>query len=214
MLLTTSSAREFSRLLYRVANDHYLRRLEAYLGEHQYLRGRGQRTTPVPYVTKDGQFITTFPPTDKELRDLYDVVSLSDLNNYGVCPKMRHTREIQAVGCQQSYAQDHTFAPLKNYHESKKKGMKAIWDVANEIGEIMCAVIVPTTKIVDYVHAATHMLARPNFKGKSMISDTWPHGEESWNVINPGCTGSLGLFHFIQRVFDNVKQHHVDSYEW
>jgi hypothetical protein len=214
MLLTTSSASAFSQMMYRAMNESYLRRQQAYLGELAYLQQQGKKVNAVPYVVKDGQYITTFPPTDKQLRDLYDVVSRSELTNYGVSAKMRHTREIQSVGCAQSYAQDHTFAPLKNYHQAKKKGMKAIWDVANEIGEIMCAVIVPSTKFEEYAHAAVHMLERPNFHGKSMITDTWPHGKEAWQVIHPGVEGSLGLFHFIKRICDEIKSNHVDSYEW
>ena len=87
------------------------------------------------------QYSTFQVPSGKNLRQLYVKKADSKLTPYGVRDNKRFTREIQAVGINQSFAQDHTFEGTKNWQKSL--GAKAIWDVSNELGEICSAVLVP-----------------------------------------------------------------------
>jgi len=52
------------------------------------------------------------------------------------------------------FAQDHTHEVVKNYFNKKTLGVTALWDCANENGEIASAVLVSTTKTKDFAHAA------------------------------------------------------------
>ena len=107
------------------------------------------------------------------IRDLFDESCTSTNNSYGISDHTRCTLEIQSVGTDSMFAQDHTMEVTKNYRRSV--GAHAVWDVAIETGEIACAVVVGTTKIRDLPHAAEAMIRRSNFNPVVMYSDTWPN---------------------------------------
>ena len=80
--------------------------------------------------------------------------SASDFNSIKLSDKMRHTREIQSVGCDVSSASDHTFQAIKNYMSALIFGALAIHTITVETGEIASAVIVPTAEARHFAHAA------------------------------------------------------------
>jgi len=64
-------------------------------------------------------------------------------------------------------------------------GAVALWDVANESGEIASAVIVPSTKTIHFAHAAGQLARRHNFNPSATYSDTWPSKSEFWDKTFP-----------------------------
>jgi hypothetical protein len=199
-----------SRMLVSKVNQDYLRRFSEYLSFWKaYQLATGDTRPPPLYPEKDGVFITAWPPTGDAIRDVFDVACSSCLTSYGVSDHDRCTREIQSVGTNLSFAQDHTHDMVKNYQGNI--GAFAAWDCCTETGEIASVVLVKSTKTEDYAHAAESLARRPNFKPKTMYSDTWPHKEKFWKLIfGPGFEGRLGLFHFQQRILRTLRQGHVD----
>ena len=156
------------------------------------------------------QYSTFQVPSGKNLRQLYVKKADSKLTPYGVSDNERFTREIQAVGINQSFAQDHTFEGTKNWQKSL--GAKAIWDVSNELGEICSAVLVPSQSNADYAHAVQQMLNRDNISSEkiNMFCDTWPSSKEFWTYICPSVCGKLGLWHFIDRITRTLRKNHIN----
>ena len=117
-------------------------------------------------------------------------------------------REIQAVTCDSTIAQDHTFDVAKNY----QKGIRAfaLWDVATETGEIATAGLVKSEKTEEYAHAAQQLLQRTAFAPKAMYSDTWPAKDDFWVAVLGWDIGRLGLFHYICRITKTLRQTHID----
>jgi len=93
----------------------------------------------------------------------------------------------------------------------KSVGAKAAWDVATETGEIASVVLVPSTKTEEFAHAAQSLMKHPNFKGKIMYSDTWPHKKEFWEQLQ--LEGRLGLFHYQKRIIGTLRKTHVDYFD-
>jgi len=110
------------------------------------------------------------------------------------------------------FAQDHTHKVVDNYYEKKGLGAFALWDCANENGEIASAVLVPTTKTIHYSHAATALTKRQSFQPKAMYSDTWPAMSLFWSILFQGLQGRLALFHYIQRVTRTLKKNHANHF--
>ena len=184
MMPTYGNGDKLSRLLFSKINKTYLRRLAEYLSfwkAYQMVVESSGGFTPPMYPTKDGEFITTFPPTGEALRDMFDNASSSSWTCHGVSDHARCTREIQSVGTDSMFAQDHTMEVTKNYR--KGLGAFAVWDCTTETGEIAAAVIVGTTKAADLAHAAESLSRRPHFNPKAMYSDTWPHKEGFWKLL-------------------------------
>ena len=127
--------------------------------------------------------------------------------------KERHAREIQSVGSELIFAQDHAHEVTKNCYEKKSLGAQALWDVSTETGEIASAVLVPTTKTRHFSHAAKQLAKRSNFVPAAMYSDTWPVKSTFWETLFDGkVQGRLGLFHYIQRITKTLKKNHVDHF--
>ena len=206
MMITYGNGDFFSKLMYNSINKHYLTRLEEYLSYHQTKNLKCDR-----YPEKDGEFLSTAPPTGTSLRSLYETVAVSKLNYFGISDNDRHTREIQSVTCSVVFAQDHTMEVVNNY-KKKVIGAHACWDAASETGEIATAVLVPSTRSSDYAHAAEQMIRRPGFTPKVMYADTWPSGEAFWNLLfgKDGIEGRLGLFHYSQRIVKTLRPNHID----
>ena len=185
---------------------------------------------------KDAQPFTSFQdwmgdlkvlPSGENLWDAFDNARKSELTLSGVSDDMRHTRERQSVGSGGIFCQDHTHQTLKNYPSTL--GAKGVWDASNKAGEIMTVVIVPTTKVSDYAHAAESMVRRPNFRSNDdievqldndtendtgetlvMYTDTWPNNDAFWTLLIPDLQGRLGLFHWLSRIYKTLNDRHVD----
>ena len=100
----------------------------------------------------------------------------------------------------------------KNYRRSM--GAFAVWDVATETGEIASAVVVGTTKAIDFAHAAESLTRRSNFKPRVMYADTWPHNSAFWKLLfGQQFEGRLGLYHYEHRIVRTLRQGHVDYHK-
>ena len=99
---------------------------------------------------------------------MYDQASLSNMNPWRISDTNRNTREIQSVGTDDTFAQDHTFQVTKNYLNKKKLGVAAVWTCGTGTGEIACAVLVRSTKTEAFAHAAQQLMRRSNFNPKAM----------------------------------------------
>jgi len=166
-----------------------------------------------PHVEKDGTHITAFPPTGDGIRDTYDKACSNRNNPWLMSDHDRHTREIQSVGSNLMFAQDHTHEVTKNCFQKKRLGANASWDVGTDTGEIACAVLAPSTKTKDFSHAAQQLTKRPTFAPSVMHSDTWPSKSEHWERLFDGkLQGRLGLFHCVQRITRTLKKKHADHF--
>jgi hypothetical protein len=213
LLMTTYGNGELcSRLLYNAMNRSYLERVSSYYSFYKYTSDR-QTTKALPYLAKDGEYIKAYPPNGDGVRSIYDTASASANNSWCVSDHDRHTREIQKVGCNFVFAQDHTHSVTRNYFQKTRLKANALWDVATETGEIACAVLVPSTKTCDLSHAAIQVSKRSNFNPVAMYSDTWPAKSDYWDLLFPqGLEGRLGLFHFIQRITRTLRKTHPDHF--
>ena len=204
VMMTYGNGDLVARMFFQAINKLYISRLEDYLSYHAHTGGKCQ-----PYPDKDSEYIKYSLPTGTSLRDLYEKVSTSHDNYGGVSDKMRHTREIQSVTANIMFAQDHTHEVVKNYQSIL--GAFACWDCATETGEIASAVLVPSTKAIDYAHAAEALARRPGFNPQVMYADTWPHGKDFWDLLfGKRITGRLGLFHYSQRIMKTLRNTHCD----
>lgn len=213
IMLTYGNGDLLARIIYSAINKEYLRRLSEYLSYWQAYRhvsaGDEGRHEPPIYPKLDGEFITVYPPSGDSLRDLFDQACSSNKTSYGISDHDRCVREIQSVGTNSMFAQDHTHEAMKNYRSNV--GGFAIWDCATETGEIASAVVVGSTKVRDIAHAAESLARRPHFNPVVMYSDTWPNKENFWNLIfGEAFGGRLGLFHYQQRIIKTLRQGHVD----
>ena len=164
LMVTYGNGDLLSRTLFSKINKVYVRRLAEYLSfwkAFNMVAGEDNQVEPPRFPNKDGEFITVFPPSGDALRDLFDDAKASNYTSYGVSDHDRCTREIQAVGTNSMFAQDHTMEVAKNYRRSL--GAFAVWDCATETGEISSAVIVGSTRTEDLAHAAESLARRPNF---------------------------------------------------
>ena len=206
-MVTYANGEFCSRLLMNAINDAYLRRARDYYSYHNVHTPQKAATVP-DYPPKDLHFIPIFPPQGDTVRDLYETAALSTWTASGISDKDRHIREIQGVKCNLIFAQDHTHSVVKNY---SKIGAKALWDVMTETGEIASAVLVDDTKSRQFAHAAEQLARRPGFAPTVMYSDTWPNKQDFWALLfGSELQGRLGLFHFVQRITQTMRQTHID----
>jgi len=198
-----------SRLLHHAINKSYLERVEDY---YSFYRVQKQKEAPPKYVENHGYYIRAYPPTGDGIRDAYDSACSSSHTPWGISDHDRHIREIQRVGCKSIFAQDHTHKVTDNYYQKKGLGAFALWDCANENGEIASAVLVPSTKTIHFSHAARALTRRVDFKPLAMCSDAWPAKSDFWDLTFRGLQGRLGLFHYIQRITRTLKKNHIDHF--
>jgi len=204
---TTSNGNCVSMDLYELASDSYHRRRLQYL---QSLKRHTHSSPPPPFVSFP-QFLGCNLPSPAVLRDRYDAALSSVLTVSGMSDNDRHDREIQSVGCNLGYAEDHTHEALKNY---RLGSAGAIWDAATETGEIATFVVVPSTKQEDYAHAAEALARRPNFNPRGKWSDICPKGTAFFSVLHgEDFHQRLGMFHFIKRIVDTMDPLHLDYFQ-
>lgn len=143
----------------------------------------------VGHASRDGEYIENYPPLGDGIRDTYDAAASSSNTPWKISDHDRHTREIQSVSCRHIFAQDHTHEVTKNYFEKKSLGAVALWDCANENGEIASAVLVPSRKTTHFAHAAGGLSRRSSFKPTGMYSDAWPNKAAYWDLLFPNLEG-------------------------
>jgi hypothetical protein len=205
VILTYGSGELFSRLLYDAINKSYEDKITNYLSYHLQFPSEKVATD---YIPKDGTFVTRYPPQGDTIRRLYEDSMSCNWNAWRMSDKERWKREMQNVVSRFSFAQDHTFEAIKNYHSTDAT---AIWDVATETGEIACAVLVRTTETVEFAHAAEQLSRREGFQPKVKYSDTWPNMDVFWlELFGEDFDGRLGLFHYIQRISRTLRKSHQD----
>jgi len=200
-----------SRLLYHAINRLYAQKVEDYYSYGYTTKKPEPREGTRQYVELHGEYIRTYPPTGDGIRNTYDKACSNSHMPWNLSDHDRHVREIQKVGCRSIFAQDHTHKVTDNYYQKKSLGAFALWDCANENGEIASAVLVPTTKTIHFAHAAKALTRRERFTPSAMYSDTWPAKSTFWNLLfGDKLQGRLGLFHYIQRITRTLKKNHID----
>ena len=206
-MLTYGNGEMLSKLLHNAINRSCIRRLKSCCS-----KAKDKKKKPLICVPKDGVHVKTFPPLGDTMRDMFDSASSSQSNPWRMSDIDRHAREIQSVTCDGGiFAQDHAFEAIKNCQ--KRVGAKAAWTVGTGTGEIAAVALVPSTKTIDFAHAAKQLMCRPGFKPKAMHSDTWPSKNTFWQMMSPGMEGRLGSFHCEQRIIATMRKKHVDCSE-
>ena len=209
LMITHGNGDLVSDLIYAAINRDYRDRVTNYMS---FCDSTHQRAHDYP--EKDGEWLTRFPPLGETIRKAYLEASQSTWNPWRLSDKDRHTREIQAVKCSTSFAQDHTYQVVKNY--PKRIQAEALFDCCNEHGEVLLAVLVKSTETKHFSHAATQLAKRPGFRPSIMYSDTFPHKKGYWEELlgkgkeGNNVQGRLGLFHFIRRITKTMRPSHID----
>ena len=139
-------------------------------------------------------------PTGDQICTSQMQAASSGLNSIKLSDNMRHTQEIQSVGCNVSSASDHTFQAIKNYIIALIFGALAIHTITVETGEIASAVIISTTEAHHFGHAIVQFSRQSNVKPRMHVVDNYPTNSELFKVVF-GSTYvlRLGLFHFVQQ---------------
>ena len=173
LLMTTCGNGDFcSRLLFDAVNRSHIQKSEAHCSS---CKAHGKEGEPVVCIASDGEHKTNHPPLGDSMRDTYDQAASSVNTPKKISDHDRHTREMQRFSCHRVFAQDSTHDVAKNCFEKKALGVVALWDCANENGEIASAVLMPSTKTMHLAHAAGALSCRTTFKPAGMRSDTWPN---------------------------------------
>jgi hypothetical protein len=214
LMITYGNGDQLSKMLFtKMSKDYHHKRTEylSYWRDYQQCEEIVKKVATPPYPELH-EYMTFKPPSGHSLRNLFDEACLSPNTPYGISDHNRCTREIQSVGTNSMFAQDHTMEVTKNYRATM--GARAVWDVAIETGEIACAVLVGKTSVKDFAHAAEAMIRRPNFNPVVMYSDTWPNKDSFWKLFfGDDFEGRLGLFHYEQRIIKTLRQGHIDYHK-
>ena len=80
--------------------------------------------------------------------------------------------------------------------------------MCNGDGQIPCAMIVSSIQVDEIAHGVMQVSRRSNFKPKAIFTDTWPAKEAFWLQIFGPIVGVLGIFHFMKRIVDTLRQGH------
>ena len=193
MMVSTSSATQFSKLLFKKFNCAYVDKVESYLSMQP----------AIPYIDTQGFHGLTWPPSPDTVRDLYLEAERSCLTPYGYSNESRFNRELQAVNVASTdvIAIDWTFQTLKNF---QLPGAEALFTAnKGETKEIVTLLIVDSTKASQVAHGLVMARQkRENFCPNAIYTDTCPHNITFWRLLF-GATVvlRLGLFHLIQRIY-------------
>ena len=208
-MVTYGNGEQLARLIASRGSKDYLRRFAEYVSFMSHYNAHSDNpVTPAEYPSFE-EFMPTMPPAGDTIRDLFDEACASNLTPYRVSDHDRCVREMQSVGTNAFFAQDHTMEMVKNY--TKKLGAAAAWDTATETGEIASVVLTGGTGVADIAHAAEQLARRPHFNPVAMYSDTYPAKDAFWKILfGAVLTGRLGLYHFQQRIIKTLRQGHID----
>jgi hypothetical protein len=204
-MLTQGSAKWVSECLYENQNEYYkVKEAAYYTGEFD-----GAIFPDFPSLK---EWRGPFPPSSDQLLDLAEKAALSKNTMSGVCNDKRHKREIQGVGCKKSCVIDHTFSALSNYQSSL--GAKAIFCQGVDGGQVSSVVLVDSTAINQASHAVEQCARRWNYKPFIISSDTFPKLFDFFKLIfGSAIVGQLGLFHFVQRITECMRNNHPDYWQ-
>jgi hypothetical protein len=204
-MLTYSNAEYVSKKMYKRQNKEYLKRIQSYM---DWCYCRHWDYTQHRSYPKVEDWSTQYPPTGDSLRKLYNEAKRSSLTETELSDHMRHTQEIQSVGCRLSSASDHTVDVTRNYN---LPGAKDCFDVSVETGEIATVVLVESTKIQQAAHAIEVLSRRKNFTPKLHYTDICPHNDDFFHqIFGAAVILRLGLFHFVQRFIKTLRDSHID----
>ena len=102
---------------------------------------------------------------------------------------------------------DHTCQVMKNYQAPE--GAKHAFTVGIQDGQIAAVCMTATTRVDEIAHAVEQLAARPYFNPRVLFTDTWPNKKPFWNqVFGEDCEGKLGLFHYMKRSMETLRQGH------
>ena len=205
LMITYGNAPVLSKYLYEKLGKEYVAHELAYYS--QCLANNQQTASPLLNFEEWIGSLKILPSGDN-LRDLFANAARSELTLSGVSDHDRHTLEMQMVICLAIFAQDHTFQVVKNFPSNL--GAYAVWTVSVGSGEIACAILVASTRVADFAHAAECLARRQNWRPLVLYCDTWPNKANFWALIFPLVQGRLGLFHFLNRIVSTLRDKHQD----
>ena len=149
--------------------------------------------------------------TGEIIRKLYAKGAYSNLTTTGVSNYMRHTREIQAVGCSTAVSTDLTFAVNKNYHSNEFNNGKACTStITTGEGMKASACIVPGGDSKYIAHQQEMFARRANVNPEVFVTDDMPKNIGMYKEILGDILFCLGLFHFVQRITKTLVPGHED----
>jgi hypothetical protein len=115
-------------------------------------------------------------------------------------------RQLQHAVCGPTtpFSVDHTFDAAKNFREGKQ-----VWDVVSGWTEPLTCILTRTTKCEEYLHAMEDLAHREGWEAPLVFTDNWPANKDQIEAIF-GCQGRLGIFHFMKRIGDTLRQGHSE----
>jgi hypothetical protein len=120
-----------------------------------------------------------YPPSGRNLRKLYQRAEVSACTPMSVSNKERYNRELQSVltGAQKmtTASIDKHFAVLKNYSSVAIKGLKAVFTMIVNDGQIGLLMVVGSTKVQEVSHVLQTAVHRDKLDFHVLWADTWPH---------------------------------------
>ena len=75
------------------------------------------------------------------------------------------------------------------------------------------SIIVSDTSMAQMAHGLECLARRPNFRPNKFGTDTWPNNKLFFDTVFLGCIGFLGMFHFMNRVFETLDDRAPFFYE-
>ena len=190
----------------------------------QYKHVNHDYFSQVEYENKDNSYIAANLIKEKDyqgkymisgetIRMMYTKGAYSRLTTTGVSDYMRHTREIQAVGCRTAVSTDLTFAVNKNYHSNKFNNGKACTStITTGEGMKASACIVPGGDSKYIAHQQEAFARRLNVNPEVFVKDDMPKNIGMYREIYGDILFCLGLFHFVQRITKTLEPGH-DKFE-
>ena len=124
---------------------------------------------------------------------------------------MRHTRELQLVGCNDVAATDLTYAVNKNYRKGAcNDGKACTTTITTGEGFIASACIVPNGKTESTVHQLESFTQCDNVNLKVFVTDNMPNNIELFRAILGDIKYCLGYFPLMQRIVKTLVEGHCD----
>lgn len=111
LMLTYGNGDLISKMIYTKLHRDYTSKLSEYLADwagYQAASNDADRLKTPPYPNFNNEWITHYPPAGDGIRDLFEDTCHSRCTPYGVRDHDRCVREIQSVGTNSMFAQDHT----------------------------------------------------------------------------------------------------------
>ena len=220
--LTMSASNIMERVMVKDGSGDMISHMFHEMRGLQYEHVNNDYFSQVNHENKDDDYIATnlleeqdyqgkYMHTGITLRSLYTKGAYSNLTTTGVSNYMRHTREIQSVGCSSAVSTDLTYAVNKNYHSNKfNNGKAATSTITTGEGMKASACIVPGGDSKYIAHQQETFSRRPNVDPKVFVTDDMPRNITMYEEIMGNILFCLGLFHFVQRITRTMVPGHED----